>query len=80
MHKKTLALFAFLFLFSGFIYPQQYPFVQYTPKDGLVNTRVRKIFQDSKGRMYCLTYGGLSKYDGSRFRILIPRMALPRIW
>src|SRR5687767_12169072 len=47
---------------------QQYPFVHYTPKDGLVNSRVRKAYQDSKGRMYFLTYGGLSVYDGARFK------------
>jgi signal transduction histidine kinase/ligand-binding sensor domain-containing protein len=46
----------------------QYPFVHYTPKDGLVNSRVRKVFQDSKGRMYFLTFGGLSMYDGARFK------------
>lgn len=46
----------------------QYPFVHYTPKDGLVNSRVKKAYQDSKGRMYFLTYGGLSIYDGARFR------------
>ncbi len=48
-------------------FAQQYPFVYYTPKDGLVNSRVRSIKQDSKGRMYFLTYGGLSVYDGTRF-------------
>ncbi|MFN2440319.1 MAG: two-component regulator propeller domain-containing protein, partial [Chitinophagaceae bacterium] len=46
---------------------QQYPFVYYTPKDGLVNSRVRSIKQDSKGRMWFITYGGLSVYDGTRF-------------
>jgi signal transduction histidine kinase/ligand-binding sensor domain-containing protein len=46
---------------------QQYPFVYYTPKDGLVNSRVRSIKQDGKGRMYFITYGGLSVYDGARF-------------
>lgn len=46
---------------------QQYPFVYYTPKDGLVNSRVKRILQDSYGRMYFLTYGGLSVYDGARF-------------
>src|ERR1043165_6597812 len=45
----------------------QYPFVHYTPKDGLINSRVKKAYQDSKGRMYFLTYGGLSVYDGARF-------------
>jgi signal transduction histidine kinase len=48
-------------------FAQQYPFVQYTPKDGLVNSRVRRIYQDSKGRMYFITFGGLSVYDGTRF-------------
>lgn len=46
---------------------QQYPFVHYTPKDGLVNSRVRKAYQDSKGRIYFLTYGGLSVFNGARF-------------
>src|SRR6266487_1382891 len=46
---------------------QQYPFVYYTPKDGLANSRVRSIKQDSRGRMLFLTFGGLSIYDGTRF-------------
>jgi signal transduction histidine kinase/ligand-binding sensor domain-containing protein len=48
-------------------FAQQYPFVYYTPKDGLINSRVRSIRQDTKGRMYFLTHGGLSVYDGKRF-------------
>ena len=47
---------------------QQYPFDYYTPKEGLVNARIRQIKQDSKGLMYFMTYGGLSIYDGNRFR------------
>ncbi|HET9825683.1 MAG TPA: hypothetical protein VFP87_10115, partial [Chitinophagaceae bacterium] len=46
---------------------QQYPFVHYTPRDGLVNNRARFVYQDSKGKLYIATYGGLSVYDGSRF-------------
>lgn len=46
---------------------QLYPFVHYTPEDGLVSTRARMMFQDSKGRLYIATFGGLSIYDGSRF-------------
>ena len=49
-------------------FSQQYPFVHYTPKDGLVNSRVKKAYQDSKGRMYFMTFGGLSVYDGARFK------------
>jgi len=46
---------------------QQYPFVHYTPKDGLVSARARQMFQDSKGRLYIATFGGLSVFDGARF-------------
>ncbi len=45
----------------------QYPFVNYTPREGLVNNRARFIFQDSKGKLYIATFGGLSIYDGTRF-------------
>src|SRR5688572_850366 len=60
-----------IFLACFFIYAtglaQQYPFVHYSPKDGLVSNRVRSIYQDGKGRMYFLTMNGLSVYDGTRF-------------
>lgn len=46
---------------------QRYPFVSYTPEDGLVSTRARHMFQDSKGRLYITSFGGLSVYDGARF-------------
>jgi signal transduction histidine kinase/ligand-binding sensor domain-containing protein len=46
---------------------QQYSFVHYTPKDGLISNQVRNIYQDSKGRLYFTSVNGLSVYDGSRF-------------
>jgi signal transduction histidine kinase/ligand-binding sensor domain-containing protein len=67
MRKRLFNLLAYLF-FCAACSAQQYPFVHYTPKDGLVNSRVRKALQDSKGRMYFLTYSGLSIYDGTRFK------------
>jgi hypothetical protein len=65
MQRKFL-LAAYIFICAN-SFAQQYPFVHYTPKDGLVNNRARFIFQDSKGRLYISTFGGLSVYDGSRF-------------
>src|SRR6185436_8086647 len=56
-----------LFFLCGVAHSQRLPFINYTPADGLINNRVRSMFQDSKGRMYFLTYGGLSVYDGARF-------------
>lgn len=46
---------------------QQLPLETYTPANGLVDARVTKIFQDSKGRIYFLTREGFSIFDGQRF-------------
>src|SRR5689334_11105343 len=64
--QRILLLLACFLVWASCL-AQQYPFVYYTPKDGLINSRVRNIKQDSKGRMYFLTHGGLSVYDGKRF-------------
>jgi signal transduction histidine kinase/ligand-binding sensor domain-containing protein len=66
MHRNTI-LFLLSFLFCDNCLSQQYPFIHYTPKDGLVNNRARFMFQDRKGLLYISTFGGLSVYDGSRF-------------
>src|SRR5580704_4243936 len=68
-----MRLHSFLIALSGLLvcvhisYAQQYFFARYTPKNGLVNNRARTMYQDSKGRLYICTYGGLSVYDGARF-------------
>lgn len=64
--QRKLTLLACIFSCAN-CFAQQYPFVYYTPKDGLVNSRVRSIKQDGRGRMYFITYSGLSVYDGARF-------------
>src|SRR5262245_34565582 len=46
---------------------QQYPFVHYTPREGLANNRARFIYQDRKGKLYISTFAGLSVYDGTHF-------------
>ena len=55
------------FLFPALVFAQQYPLISYTTKDGLISNRVRKIYQDSSGRLFFLTYNGLSVYDAERF-------------
>ena len=61
----------FIFLACFFIctcsIAQRYPFVHYTPKDGLASNWVRNIYQDSRGRIFFCTLNGLSVYDGARF-------------
>src|SRR5689334_18760984 len=64
--QRIILILAYFFICVS-CFSQQYPFVYYTPKDGLANSRVRSIRQDSQGRMLFITYGGLSIYDGTRF-------------
>jgi len=64
--QRKLTFLAF-FLICIDCAAQEYPFFYYTPKDGLVNSRIRGIKQDSKGRMLFITFGGLTVYDGTRF-------------
>lgn len=46
---------------------QQLPLDTYTPANGLVDTRVTQMYQDSKGRLYFLTREGFSIFDGQHF-------------
>ena len=64
--QRSPIILAYLF-FSVNIFAQQYPFVHYTPKDGLISNQVRNIYQDSRGRLFFSTHNGLSVYDGARF-------------
>jgi len=65
MQRTTIILACFVICVNSFT--QQYPFVHYTPKDGLISNQIRTIYQDSKGRLYFTSVNGLSIYDGSRF-------------
>ncbi len=64
---KCISINACLFCCAVSAIAQQIPFVNYTPKEGLVNNRVKKIVQDNKGQLFFLTFGGLSIYDGTGF-------------
>src|SRR5580765_262112 len=63
---RLFTCIAFVFLLHT-ASAQQLPLETYTPANGLVDARVMKIFQDSKGRMYFLTREGFSIFDGQRF-------------
>ena len=64
MHLFTSVVFVLLLLTAS---AQQLPLETYTPANGLVDARVIRMFQDSKGRIYFLTREGFSIFDGQRF-------------
>ena len=64
---KLIFVAALLIFGSKQVFSQDYPFIKYTPKDGLISNRIHNFYQDTKGRIYFMTANGLSVYDGARF-------------
>lgn len=65
---KLINLFLISLLFSLRIPAQTYSFKKYNSIDGLFPVAVNKIFQDSRGILWVGGIGGLSKYDGYKFK------------
>ena len=65
---KTFFLLLFLIISINSILSISYLFKKYTVADGLCQAQVITIFQDSKGRMWFGTYGGISLFDGVVFK------------
>lgn len=69
LSKYIFSFLLLLFSISGVLTAQQYNFKNYTPKNGLANSIVNSIFQDSKGYIWFGTQGGgVSRFDGSVFK------------
>src|SRR5690349_20975000 len=56
---------------------QRYPFFNIGIEQGLVQSQVFKLMQDSSGHLWAGTLGGLSCYDGRTFRTYTMRDGLP---
>jgi len=53
---------------SSNVRAQRYTFIQYSLKEGLVQSQVRCLMQDRHGFIWAGTLGGLSKFDGRIFQ------------
>ncbi|MBL4625515.1 MAG: hypothetical protein JKY42_10315, partial [Flavobacteriales bacterium] len=61
-------LFAFVLVLLSFkSYGQVYAFNTYTLDDGLPQTTVEDIMQDSRGYLWVATHGGAARFDGHKF-------------
>jgi len=63
---KTLIVLVF-FLLPGFSFSQQYTFTTYSIEQGLSQSVVNCIFQDSQGFIWVGTQHGLNKFNGYSF-------------
>ncbi|MES2679992.1 MAG: two-component regulator propeller domain-containing protein [Bacteroidota bacterium] len=66
MFKKRV-LQSILFLFPVLFYAQTYPFANYGVKEGLSQSNVSGIIQDSSGFFWLATESGVSRFDGKEF-------------
>ena len=64
---KHILLTAFCVLFAITIHAQKYSFVTYSTEEGLPQTQVTSLCQDSSGYLWIGTLGGLAKFNGAEF-------------
>lgn len=76
--KQIRTLFLLLGCLSASILRgQSIPFKLYTPHDGLPQSQVQCIFQDSRGYIWVGTQHGLARFNGVNFDVLRPQDGLP---
>jgi len=51
----------------NFVVGQQHSFLQFSLPEGLPQSQVRTLMQDSKGYIWVGTLGGASKFNGKNF-------------
>ncbi len=74
---RWLVILTTLVAWANSCYAQQHPFIQYNTRDGLSQSQVRCIAQDSSGFLWFGTVGGASRFDGQNFRNFALREGLP---
>jgi ligand-binding sensor domain-containing protein/serine phosphatase RsbU (regulator of sigma subunit) len=68
MQKRILIFSVFLSLFQGVLFSQQYYFRKYSVEEGLPQSSVHCLLQDSRGYIWIGTDGGgVARFDGQKF-------------
>jgi two-component sensor histidine kinase/ligand-binding sensor domain-containing protein len=80
--KSNMSVFKTLFwtvislLFSFILRGQTIPYKLYTPQDGLAQSQVQCLFQDSRGYIWAGTADGLSYFNGVKFTSILAKDGL----
>jgi ligand-binding sensor domain-containing protein/signal transduction histidine kinase len=67
--KKFIFIFIFSFIYITIGYPQPYVFTNYSINNGLSQSVVNCVFQDSRGYIWIGTQNGLNRFNGETFDI-----------
>ncbi|WP_346862129.1 two-component regulator propeller domain-containing protein [uncultured Draconibacterium sp.] len=67
--KRLIGILIFSLLLIGKVCPQQFGFTNYSINEGLSQSVVNCIFQDSKGYIWLGTQNGLDRFDGRDFKL-----------
>ncbi|MDX8341411.1 two-component regulator propeller domain-containing protein [Draconibacterium sp. IB214405] len=67
--KRLCCILIFNFALLSFVFPRQYNFSSYSINEGLSQSVVNCLFQDSKGFIWIGTQNGLNRFDGENFRV-----------
>jgi ligand-binding sensor domain-containing protein/signal transduction histidine kinase len=66
-YKKICLLLFFLLAISAEIHAQRYNFEHYDIDKGLIQSQVNDIAQDKNRRLWAVTLGGISSFNGKQF-------------
>ena len=65
--RKFVFLIAILGFATHWVNAQKYVFTNYSVDQGLAQSQVRSLYQDSRGDLWIGTLGGVSRFDGIEF-------------
>jgi signal transduction histidine kinase/ligand-binding sensor domain-containing protein len=77
IRRFSIIILVWIFWWTGNAHTQLYPFKRYTVDDGLPQSVVYTVFQDSRGYIWTGTQGGLSRFDGIEFTTFTVSDGLP---
>ncbi len=73
MNNFLVFIFSF-FIFGEILGQENFQFQHYGVEDGLSQSRIEALFQDSRGYLWIGTTKGLNKFNGSTFEIFTPSL------
>lgn len=75
--RKIFPVLVLFFIRAELCFSQQYNFINYSVSEGLVNSQVNRIAQDTRGYLLFATAGGVSSFNGKEFKNYSKSNGLP---